>query len=115
MIGCNGDLIDTRHSYDALRHQYRYTFSIIENVSQLKATLRNGQYTSVGCYPLFLITSDGAALCFECGRAEFSEACDSIRKGLNDGWRIVGCAVNYEDTECYCDHCSARIKSAYSE
>lgn len=31
------------------------------------------------------------------------------------GWRVAGCAVNWEDTELRCDHSGERIPAAYGE
>lgn len=73
------------------------------------------KYTSIGCYPLFLITSDGAALCVDCGRSEYRRINYAMRHRLNDGWRVTGSDVNWEDTNLYCDHCSEKIESAYGE
>ena len=50
------------------RPNYRRTFARIETVAELKATLRAGRFTSLGCYPLFFVTADGAALSFESAR-----------------------------------------------
>jgi hypothetical protein len=38
-----------------------------------------------------------------------------MRHGVNDGWRVIGCDVNWEDPSLYCDHTGARIPSAYAE
>ena len=115
-VGCDGHLHDTRDANwasVALRERYRFTFGNIGNVSQLKATLRNGAYAWPGGYPLFFITSDGAPLCFDCARSEFRSVAESIRDELSDGWRIVACDINYEDDSCFCDHCNEKIESAY--
>lgn len=113
----DGALYDTRvAAWSAglpLRANYRRTASEIRTVADLKATLRNGPYAWPGGYPLYFITSDGAALSFESVQKEFRLIVDSIQTGTNDGWRVVGCDINYEDSELYCDHSGERIESAY--
>ena len=81
----------------------------------LKAQLRAGEYAWPGGYPLFFITTDGAALSFEATRANLRSVFDSMRNGIDDGWRIVGCDVNWEDASLFCDHTGKRIESAYAE
>ncbi len=74
--------------------------------------LARSPYTSLGSYPLFAWTSDGAALCKSCAKTE-REAIGTTTG--SDGWCIEGLEVNYEDTDLYCDHCSSKIESAYGE
>ena len=65
-----------------------------------------------GGYPMFAVTSDGAALCQSCCKSEsrsIGSTCGT------DGWAIAGLAVNWEDPDLYCDHCGDRIESAYAE
>lgn len=81
----------------------------------LRQTLRAGRYTSLGSYPVFLYTSDGAALCWECCRKEYRQVSTAIREKSSDGFRVVGCEINYEDDDLMCDHCSKPIESAYGE
>lgn len=64
-----------------------------------------------GAYPLFALTSDGAALCPTC--------CESEREAIatttgQDGWNVVALEVNWEDAELFCDHCNSKIESAYN-
>ncbi len=81
----------------------------------LKQQLRGGDYAWPGGYPLFFITSDGAALSFEAVRENIRSVFDSMRNGIDDGWRVVGCEANWEDPELFCDHTGKRIESAYAE
>jgi len=79
---------------------------------KLRDELVASPYACPGGYPMFAITSDGAALCHRC--------CSSEDKKIGftygtDGWNIVGLDVNYEDSALYCDHCGKRIESAYAE
>jgi hypothetical protein len=117
-IASDGDMFDTRKpdwSAKPLRKAYRYTFGRIKNAAQLNATLRNGENTFPGLYPMFFITSDGGALHFDCVKKNLRLVLDSIRQSGSDGWKVVATEINYEDTDLYCDDCSQRIESAYSE
>lgn len=73
------------------------------------------KYTSVGCYPLYLVLSDGACLCHKCAHEERARIRLSAMTKARDGWRPAAVDVNYEDPTLYCDHCSERIESAYAE
>lgn len=109
-----GDLFDDRKTgFFPLRKRYQYTFARMKNLSQVKATLRGGRYTWPGSYPLFLVTRDGAALCFECAIKEFRQIAWDYLHHASTGWRVEGCEVNYEDPNLFCDHCSEPIESAY--
>ena len=81
----------------------------------LKSALRAGPYAWPGGYPLFFVTSDGAALSFAAVREQYRSVLHSIRHASNDGWRVVAVEVNYEDPALYCDHTGERIESAYAE
>ena len=112
----DGALYDTRRanwSATPLRADYKRTHRHIDNTLQLRATLRAGAYAWPGGYPMFFITSDGESLSFESVRDEYYQCAYSMRHRIDDGWRIVGCDINYEDTELTCDHSGARIPSAY--
>ena len=114
--GTNGNLFDTREkgwSSRPLRERYSYTFGNIKNVSQLKATLRNGRYAWPGGYPMHFLTSDGATLCFDCVRDNFRNIADSIKNDISDGWKVVACDINWEDDHCPCDDCGKLLECAY--
>jgi|SRR5215472_6618663 len=115
----DGHLYDTRVNgwshLAPLRRNYRRTFARIRNVPEFKATLRNGAYAWPGGYPLFFITSDGAPICFDCARKELRNIYSAIHDHRSDGWRVEACDINYEDADCYCDHCSKRIDPAYGD
>jgi len=87
----------------------------ITNTTDLKNAIRSGAYTFPGCYPLFFITSDGAALSFDSVKENFRLVLWSVKNQVNDGWRVVGCDANWEDGELTCDHSGERIESAYAE
>jgi hypothetical protein len=84
---------------------------------QLRLTRADGshavrRYSSVGCYPLFAVTSDGAALCPQCVNDERLSIGTTTG---TDGWRLVAIDANWENPDLYCDHCGDRIESAYAE
>ena len=82
---------------------------------RLRALLRNGPYAWPGGYPMFLVTNDGAALCFRCARAEYRQISTAIRHDLNDGWQVTAHGINWEDSELFCDHCGEQIETAYTD
>lgn len=113
-----GSLYDTRKPNWAstpVRENYSKGHSDIKSVADLKATLRSGPYTDLGGYPLYFITSDGAALSFATVRAEFRNVASSIKEETNDGWRVIGCDINYEDNDLYDAHTNEKIESAYGD
>src|SRR5689334_20020693 len=88
------------------------------------ASLRqdNGQYrkyTDLGSYPIFYITMDDGILCPDCANGQNDS--EAIRDDLdptspNDRqWIVADADVNWEDPDMWCDHCNARIESAYAE
>ncbi len=81
----------------------------------LKAQLRSGAFAGPGGYPLYFITDDCAALSFDAVRENLRSVLWSIRNEVNDGWRVIGCAVNWEDASLYCEHTGEKIPSAYGE
>ena len=89
----------------------------IETTKDLRTALRNGPYASMlwpGGYPLFFITSDGGALSFDSVRENYREISQAIRSHSNCGWRVVGCDVNWEDSDLYCAHSNEKIESAHA-
>lgn len=116
-ITSDGNLFDTSVKHwqflPPLREKYSVACREINSVSDLKATIRRGSYTEYGSYPLYFITSDGVAVSFESVKQNFKSVVDSIKNQINDGWRVVGCDVNYEDDDLYCNHSGKKIASAY--
>lgn len=110
-----GDLYDNRRGSRMIRKGYSMRHVWIADTSDFKATLRAGDQSFPGLYPLYLVTSDGAALSFESARENADQIIYSIRHKLSDGWRVVGCEVNWEDPALFCDHSGKRIESAYAE
>ena len=115
-IALSDGVLATRDGpYVVIRENYRVQHARIETTHDLRATLRAGRYTSLGGYPLFFYTSDGAALCFACCAKEYRQVSTEIRERSNCGFRVVGAEINYEDKELTCDHCSKAIESAYEQ
>ena len=118
-IVSDGALFDTRKenvfNHPPLREKYRYHFSQIDTLAQVKACLRAGKFAWPGGYPLYFITQDGCALSFEAVESEFYQVCFDHLNDCSTGWRIVGCDINYEDNSLICEHTNKRIPSAYCE
>jgi len=112
----DGSLYDTRadgwSGEPPLRANYCRHHREIETVADLKATLRAGQWTGIGCYPLYFITSDGEALSFDAVRQGLHQVIASIKNRSSDGWRVVALDINYEG-EIWCAHTEERIPAAY--
>lgn len=119
LITESGDLYDTRktgwHKLPPLRAGYTCHKNQLDSVGDIKAALRAGHYTGLGGYPLYFITSDGAALSFESVLQNFRSVADSVKKRINDGWRVVGLDINYEDADLICDHSGKKIGAAYAD
>ncbi len=96
-----------------VRTKFEYHFSRISKAKEVAACLRAGKCTWPGLYPLFFICDDGGSLCFDCVRKEFRRIASSMIGNCKDGWFIIACEVNWEDTECFCSHCNRQIESAY--
>lgn len=115
----DGGLYDCRianwSSLPPLRAPYVRHCRTIETVADFKATLRAGQSTDLGGYPLYFLCSDGESLSFEAARENARTIMDSIANRHSDGWRVVACDVNYEDSEMRCAHTGKRIPSAYGD
>ena len=68
-------------------------------------------YAWPGAYPLFYITKDSGILCPKC----VNENIELLSDPYDPQWYVVGCDINYEDSDLYCDHCNERIESAYGD
>jgi hypothetical protein len=87
----------------------------IKTISDFRAAIRNGAYAWPGGYPLYFISSDGAALSFNSAKSQRRNVLWSIANNCNDGWRVVAVGVNWEDSELYCAHSGEKIPSAYGD
>lgn len=85
-------------------------------LAEIKGYLRSGKFTSVGCYPLFFVTTDGAALSFEAIRANWREIVSAhLQNDTRSGWHVAAVDINWEDNTLHCDHTGERIESAYAD
>ena len=80
----------------------------------IKDAIRS-KYAFPGGYPLYLVTTDGGALCIECVRKDWKIIAHSTLHHYNDGWELAGADINWEDPDLFCDHCGENIESAYGE
>lgn len=88
----------------------------IETVRDFINALREGPYTSVGCYPIFFLCEDGEPLSYKAAKEEVFRIARAIQGRETDKqWRVTHQAVNWEDPELYCSHSGERIESAYAE
>ena len=102
--------------YDVRRFvEQRRRYATHGTVAWFLDSLATGAFTSVGCYPKFWLTSDGATLSYAACLANCARICRSIRDNNRDGWRVVACDVNWEDPDMHCDDTGERIESAYAE
>jgi hypothetical protein len=69
----------------------------VRAISDFRAAMRNGPYAWPGGYPMYFITSDGAALSFAAARAERRNIIEAIADNSRNGWRVVALTINYED------------------
>jgi hypothetical protein len=73
-------------------------------------------YAWPGGYPLYYLCADGGVLCPTCTNKEKHLVTSAEIDGCSPSqWGIIGRDTNWEDPELFCDHCYARIESAYAE
>jgi len=87
----------------------------IKSVSQFRQAYRNGPFAWPGGYPLYFITSDGAALSWRAAQYNRRAIIEAISEKENNGWHVIGMEINWEDPALYCDDTGERIPSAYAE
>ena len=87
----------------------------INTISDFRKAMRHGPYAWPGGYPVYFVTSDGAALSFKAAKQERRNVLDSIVNDFEDGWRVEAMEINWEDDSLYCDHTGELIPSAYGE
>lgn len=81
---------------------------------QAAKTVARDVYAWPGGYPLFVITTDGGALCPACVKSEWRHIVSaSLSNDTRSGWHPAGAEINWEDQNLICDHCSGTIQSAY--
>ena len=84
-------------------------------IDQFREAIEYGPYAWPGGYPLYFVTSDGAALSFEAAEQNIQNIEFSIREEIYDEWHIAAVDINWEDINLYCDDTGNRIESAYAE
>lgn len=112
MVSYTGDLVNTI-SWHTIRpaHAYCRHRRTIKTGRDLRASLRAGDYSWPGCYPIAYATEDGAALCPDCVRKNLRVITESIRHGNRDGWRVASIFLTNEcDEQVLCDNCSETIE-----
>lgn len=95
------------------RHHRRITTG-----REFRETLRAGPYAWPGGYQVFLYMSDGDEICFECARKNAEEILYAIRNPhivSNDGWRVTGSDINWEDSLMICCACGKSIPASYRD
>lgn len=88
------------------------TFDLKENHESAKREYSFGKFESLGMYEKHWITKNGGVLCFECV-TENLEQCSDF-EAQNPNWFLIGCQINWEDNQLYCDHCNRKINEEYS-
>jgi hypothetical protein len=84
-------------------------------IEQLKNFIRH-KFAWPGGYPMYLVMHDGASLCHACARGNYRMILSRTRDPYTyDDWAAEGIDINYDDANLYCEHCGARIESAYAE
>lgn len=84
------------------------------SISDFRRDIR-APYAWPGGYPRYFLCHDGEALCFAAARKNRRLILESMRDNDNDGWRLVGCDINWEDDSLVCADTGERIESAYGE
>jgi hypothetical protein len=90
----------------------------MENTMQthaLKYYIRNGKYAWPGGYPMYFMTNDGEALSFEAVKENYRQVLHATKYKENNGWRVIGVDVNWENEGLYCSHTGDKIESAYGD
>ena len=87
----------------------------IEDTKDLAKAYKQGPYAWPGGYPMYLIMSDGEAMCWKCFKAYYRDIADSTRNRYKDGWCAFGVDINDEDDDLTCSGCDDHIESAYGE
>ena len=85
------------------------------NTSEFKNFIRNGSRTSMGGYPVFMITKDCGCLCYKCAKENAKLIIESTRNESASDWQYIASDVNWEDCDLICDNCWDKIESAYGE
>lgn len=104
-----------RDLHDVYQHvRNRGDKAAVGTVAWFIGTIRSGKFTDGAGYPKFWLLSDGENLGFQAVKNNCRRIARSIRTNSNDGWRVVGCDINWEDQDMVCDETGERIPPAYS-
>lgn len=85
------------------------------SIADFRRDMRAGEYAFPGGYPRFFICDDAEPLSFDAAKKHRRLILESLRDETNDGWRVMACAINWEDESLVCSASGARIPSAYGE
>lgn len=91
-------------------------------VKSLMRDLRSGKFTPFGSYPTYFVAADGEPLSHEAVRENLWQVARATRDYPDRNsapdlrqWAILGCDVNWEDSEMLCAHTGKPIECAYSK
>jgi len=99
----------------------------IKTAGDLVMALDQGEFSSIGSYPLYFITSNEDCLHPKCvrelldpdqtglGVRELLDTRDPAEATTVDEWKIISHGINWGIPDLYCAHCGARIESACEE
>lgn len=90
------------------------------SLKDLSQSIREGSFTSIGCYPKFAVTATQEVLSFEAikenlmlvYRATRDYNANVITREVKQ-WAIVGIDINYEDDDLRCRETEELIPAAY--
>ena len=83
-------------------------------ISQFRRDMRLGQFAWPGGYQRFFVMDDGESMSFAAARENRRSILNAIANRVNDGWRVVGCDINYEDADMVCCHTGEPIPASYA-
>jgi hypothetical protein len=75
----------------------------------------DGEYSAYawpGGYTVFHVTDDCETLCAKCANDPKNPV---HTDAPDDGWRIVGSDINWEETDMVCIHCGEVIPASYGD
>jgi hypothetical protein len=87
----------------------------INTVEDFDKWLAHGPYAWPGGYPCYFLTSDGETMSFKAAQQEAERIREAIREKSDDGWRVVACDINWEDSDMVCCHTNEKIEAAYGD
>lgn len=103
-VGSDGTLNDTRlpnwHLFP-IRQNYSFHHRRMASLSDVKASLRAGEFAWPGGYSTYFITSDGGCLCHKCVRKEWRQVVWDWLQNCSSGWRVVAmeCSADCDETQ----------------